>query len=159
MRTINNLLQAVEKTSIETVCGSAVNATKEPMLTLNKQQLYDGKTRSGNDLSPTYLEDPYFKSREAAQRYSDWKDEITPNPKRKKGVPNLFIVGAFHNSIGVKVMAGNIEFSSSFPKAQSIEEKFTEGIYGLGGEYKGEYLVKNLAPAVNTGLIENLNKR
>ena len=66
---------------------------------LNREQMMEGKTNKGEDITPKYLDNPYFKSKESAQRYSDWKDDITPSSKRKKGVPNLFINGKFHNSL------------------------------------------------------------
>ena len=144
---------------VEQVCEGAVNQTKEDLLSLNKTQMFDGKTKTGQDITPSYLDDPYFKSRESAQRYSDWKDSITPNPKRKKGTPNLFIVGTYHNSLEIKVGNGQIDTRSSFVKASSIEAKFGGDIYGLGGEYKEEYIGDNLAPAVGRALVQNLNKK
>jgi hypothetical protein len=66
---------------------------------LNREQMMEGQTNKGEDITPKYADNPYFKSKESAQRYSDWKDDITPNSKRKKGVPNLFINGKFHNSL------------------------------------------------------------
>lgn len=159
MRTINSLLKAVEKIQIQLVCEIAVDQTKENLLSLNRQQMFDGKTETGGDISPSYLEDPYFKSRESAQRYSDWKDKITPNPKRKKGVPNLFIVGTFHDSISIEVAGSSIKFQSSFEKASAIVSKFSGNIYGLGGEYKADYIVTDLSPATGVELVKQLNKK
>lgn len=140
MRTINNMLQSARKVSIEAVLETTVDDTKEQLLALNKQQMYSGKLRTGQDITPSYLDDPYFKSTAAAQRYSDWKDEITPDQNRKKGTPNLFINGAFYDSIGISVGSGDIKFDASFKDANSIESKFTANIYGLGGRYKSDYL-------------------
>lgn len=124
----------------------AFEENEELIEDLNTDQLYDGKDAKGRDLSPTYLEDPYFKTPEAAQRYSDWKDRITPNPDRKKGVPNLFINGRFHDSISVEVSKKSIKFSSSDSSAFKIESKFTNDIYGTTDESKKE-LFKVVKPA------------
>lgn len=109
----------------------------------NKAQLFAGKTKTGEDITPSYLNDPYFKSRESAQRYSDWKDKITPNPKRKSGTPNLFINGAYYNTRKVTFNGEVINISST---EQNIESKY-EGINGLGGEFKMEFIDQNLQPA------------
>lgn len=131
---------------------SSLEQTKDALLDLNRDQLYDGKTRDGRDLSPTYQEDPYFKTAEAAQRYSDWKDKITPNPNRKSGVPNLFINGYLHNSMAVKISGQNVFYSASAPFGNEVEQKFTDKIYGLGGVYKEEYLKQDLGPVFRSSI-------
>lgn len=159
MRTINNLLTAVEKIDIGQTCSASVDTTKNDYLQKNRDQLFDGKTKSGADLSPSYLDDPYFKSPEAAQRYSDWKDRITPNDKRKKGVPNLFINGTFYRSLLVQVQGEEIKTESTFSESSDIVSKFSGDIYGLGGSYKSEYIVENLAPVVSKQLVTQLNEK
>ncbi len=126
---------------------TAFDLSTDALVEYNKRQLLEGKTNEGIDIAPTYLNDPYFKSKEAAQRYSDWKDRITPNPKRKSGVPNLYIVGAYHNSINLKRSGNSLRFNSSFPGAASIAQKF-EHIYGLGGEIKREFNGQVLRPNI-----------
>lgn len=135
--------------------AKALEKDKEKILSLNRLQLFEGKDSDGNDLSPTYQEDPYFKTRESAQRYSDWKDKITPNPKRKPGVPNLYINGYFHNSIDASVRVDGIQFDSSFDKASSIENKFGSHIYGLNDESKTE-LMHTVKPNFNKDIREFL---
>jgi len=108
--------------------------------------MLEGKRRDGNDISPSYFEDPFFKSLESAQRYSDWKDEITPNPKRKKGVPNLYINGFYHESIGIAVTKSGVEFNSTFADAADIERKFGSLIYSLNVEKRTEYVKNFLNP-------------
>lgn len=146
MPTALDMLNNFKAMNLTDVAEEVLNKTSGVALEANKDQLYDGKLSTGEDISPTYLEDPYFKSKEAAQRYSDWKDEITPNPRRKKGVPNLFITGPFYASIQVQAEGGGLAYKSGFPAAPSIESKFSVNIYGLGGEYRSEYLDTALEP-------------
>jgi hypothetical protein len=106
---------------------------------LQRAQLYDGKTSTGDDLSPTYFTDPYFKSPKQAAAYSRWKDKITPNPRRKKGVPNLFIVGTFHSTIQfIPNAIGGWRFTSSFYAIPSMLRKYGTNMFGLDDEYKGQ---------------------
>lgn len=147
--TITQAITKLERLDPEKALIDAVVKTKDQYETLNKKQLYDGKTKTGADLSPTYLNDPYFKSREAAQRYSDWKDKITPNSNRKSGVPNLFINGRYYNSWTTRISRDKIEVQSSDPNAKKIEESFSNNIYGLDDENMSKYraIIKPLVVA------------
>lgn len=133
------------KQSIETLTVKAIDQTKEQLLEANRDQLYDGKNRLGQDITPGYLDDPYFKTKESAQRYSDWKDTITPNPDRTKGIPNLYIVGTYHKSIKIDVSGLSIVYTATF-RGEDIERKYGENIYGLGGERKVRYTQGVLKP-------------
>ena len=157
MRKLSELISAVNNVKINDVCSDAVAQTKDDLLKINKEQLYDGKLKTGADLSPTYLDDPYFKTPASAKRYSDWKDQITPNSKRKSGVPNLFITGVFYDSLSISISGLDIKTDSSFHSASDIESKFSTDIFGLGGEYKEEYL-DMIKPIVLEDLTAQLNK-
>jgi len=119
---------------------------------INLSQMYAGKTRAGIDLSPTYLEDPYFDDKggvAAAMRYSNWKDRITPSPKRKRFVPNLIINGYYYSSRQVAVSGNKIVYSSAYIE-QDIIDKYGPEVNGLGGEYKSEFLTQHIGPAVRS---------
>lgn len=108
-------------------------------LMYQKDQLYDGKLSTGSDLTPSYFDDPYFKSRESAQRYSDWKDNITPNSRRNRGTPNLFINGYFYSQIYVEPNSEGFMVDSRSDKISSFKAKYGEDMFGLDAEYKMEY--------------------
>lgn len=131
-------LEQLEQT-LESSVVDSIDQTADQILFLNQKQLYSGRLNDGTPLSPTYLEDPYFNSTEAAQRYSDWKDEITPDSERPPGVPNLFINGFFYQTWSIRASATKITFESSDPNAADIEEKFSNRIYGLDDESMDEY--------------------
>lgn len=109
---------------------------------LNKGQLWDGKGRDNADLSPSYLEDPYFKTIESAKKYVSWKSKITPNSNRKAETPNLFIKGVFYESLVLK--AGEVEFSieSNSSDGKKIISKFPEatGLTDENIEVTGELI-------------------
>jgi hypothetical protein len=91
-----------------------------------REQLYSGLNGAGEYLSPTYEEDPYFKTVDwhqdwegvtytGAEGYKEWKMVVSPPerseelklPPRPASVPNLFIDGTFYNTIeNVKVGDG-----------------------------------------------------
>lgn len=96
-----------------------------------RDQLYDGKNSLGEDITPSYLDDPFFKSPEQALAYSKWKDKITPNPNRKTHTPNLFINGYFHSTINLKVTKEEIIYdTNAFGK--EIIAKYGDKLLGMG---------------------------
>lgn len=157
--TTREAIQRLERLQ-QTLEGSVVDVidqTADSIIALNQKQLYSGRLQDGSPVTPGYLEDPYFKSTEAAQRYSDWKDEITPNEERPKGVPNLFINGRFYESWSIKASADKITFESSDPDAINIEEKFGTGIYGLDDDNMNEYRQETFFPALKEEVTAQTN--
>lgn len=118
-----------------------------------QQQLLAGRNGNDNPLRPTYETDPYFKegetgskknkkrsAKEKAVKYKRWKADITPPreylgyPPRDKSTPNLFITGAYYDSIK-PVMQGEkviIKSDGSFPDSADIMHKYGPIHLGLG---------------------------
>jgi hypothetical protein len=128
---------------VETV-SECVEVTREQMLYYNRLQLLHGLDQEGNYLSPKYSEDPYFKSPESAKRYAEWKSRIEPKTDKPFDVPNLYITGRYHESIEIDVEPSKYVISSSDPNAASIENKFTQKVYGLSPDYKAIYIEEHL---------------
>jgi hypothetical protein len=89
-------------------------AHSEEFLQANRDQMWDGKKPSGSDITPSYLNDPYFKTRKAADGYAKWKAALTPNPKRNKYAPNLYINGYFYSTLLLNPKEFRIEVKDSF---------------------------------------------
>jgi len=72
---------------------------KDTIVELVKDQLYSGVDGNENYLSPKYSDDTFFKSKDAARRYSAWKDTLNQRgqsklfKKRPSDVPNLIVNG------------------------------------------------------------------
>jgi len=107
------------------------------ILDAQKEQWQEGKSATGKDLEPSYLDDPYFKTKAAAQKYAAWKQQITPNPKRKFKSPNLFINGTFYKSVDVAISGVTAIFDSGIQLGKKIEAKYND-LYGLTPENKLE---------------------
>lgn len=146
--TIKGLYRKVEQIDNDKIIGNAFENTVDDLGLINKDQLLAGKNNKGQDITPSYFDDPYFKSKEAAQRYSNWKDKITPNPKRNPGTPNLFINGRYHNSRKVVMSGDRILYDASY-LGKEINQKYSGQIDGLGGEFKKEFIKNSLRPALN----------
>lgn len=148
MGTIAGMLRKFQDVNTDQIIYQVVKGSEEDLLDLQREQMYDGKTNQGVDIRPSYLEDPYFEGDlQRAQAYSDWKDDITPNPRRNPGTPNLFINGFYYSSITVTVLPDTIVFKSRWAEGDDIERKF-KNIYGLGGNIKVIYLRDYISPVL-----------
>ena len=145
MARISDIQNRLKSINISDISVESIDETKDVFLEINKEQLLAGKTKKGVDITPSYIDDPYFKTPGAAQRYSAWKDKITPSDIRTPGTPNLYINGTFHESISINVSGPIINISASF-KGNEIENKYTSDIFGLGGDFKTKYVSEDLIP-------------
>lgn len=155
--TLHELQRRLKGFDIISELAGSVEETKEEMLELNRMQLLRGLDSEGDYLSPKYSEDPYFKSKESAKRYAEWKKRIEPiKTDRPEDVPNLYIIGVFHSKIGVDVGASEYTFSNSASFSSGVESKF-KNIYGLNPESKSEtYIPDYLLPSIKKRVTNKL---
>lgn len=153
-----NLREFSDKVSsfdFEKVYGGLIDDKAVDILEMNRDQLMEGKSSEGKDLRPYYSEDPWFKKPGAAIRYAAWKQRITPNPLRKRDVPNLFINGRYHSNFFFKRNGTEFEVGSKDPNSSKIEPKYAhihtltpENCIKLGNEIMpdilGEFIKKIL---------------
>lgn len=112
---INNILT-------ETIDNDSIKST---ILSMNKSQLWNGKSNTGEDLRPYYSEDPYFKTKQQAEAYRMWKKAITKNSSRYDDAPNLFINGYFYRSITIEKNSQNMfEFGVTNSFSKDIFDKY-----------------------------------
>lgn len=146
--TIKGLYNKVQQLNTDKIIDKVFEENTDALNEKNNEQLLAGKNSLGENITPSYLDDPYFKSRASAQRYSDYKDSITPNSNRAPGTPNLYITGKYHKSRKVSISGDKIIYSSDFIETE-IELKYGDTINGLGGEFKTDFLENNIRPAIN----------
>ena len=103
-------------------------------------QLLEGKNSHGEDIHPLYTEDikprGWFKTRESAQRYADWKQTISYpySVRRNPNAPNLYITGVFHDDLGVNFGSDAVEIIPDTAYAANIMSKYGRGMFGLSME-------------------------
>lgn len=126
-----------------------------------QDQLMSGLDSDTKPLRPTYLNDPYFKSKEQAQRYLAWKKSITPPtmsdilhlPPRDDDTPNLIIRGDYHDSITPEVAGGGegaklVIRSVGFYAGDDIEKKYGDKHLGLTDKGKAYLIDQRIRPAI-----------
>lgn len=110
---------------------------EEDILDLQKQQLFEGKASSGEDIHPYYSEDlkpsGFFNSVEAAKRYADWKGTINyPRmAERNSDAPNLYINGKFHSELAVNFGSDSVVVAGGTSYANNIVNKYGIETFGL----------------------------
>jgi hypothetical protein len=146
MSTALTILKKIQAINLADAGAKSIEGTAAEYKTLLQEQLLHGKGSDGQDLKPGYLEDPYFKSRESAQRYLTWKKNNSPSEGRNPNAPNLYIVGHYHNSIDIKTEYSGIKSSSSAYFGLDIESKYKGKANILGGEYRTRYVKDLIRP-------------
>lgn len=132
-----------------------VNGSIPLLVLMNRNQMLEGKDSNGNNIRPSYLEDNYFKTKEAAQKYAEWKQRITPNPKRGFETPNLIINGAFHSSVKGVVMSDGIKFTTDSALGRNVILKF-DTVLGIAPENRKKIIHEVLLPRLKKYVHESI---
>lgn len=166
IQSIIDRLQA-KSDAIKEVPATIIRTVKENediLLSLNKDQLLLGRNTKGDSLSPNYLEDPYFKTKQAAEAYARMKDALLPmhmtrlwNPQlytdKPRLTPNLIVRGDFQDAMYITTGSNVITIGSSYKDASNINAKYNNLVFGIAEQsnlfFYREYL--------RTALIQSLN--
>ena len=132
--TITALLNKFLALDTEKVIENAIDNTAVELADINRTRMKDG-VKSDGVLMPTY---------------SKTSQEVFGKPD---GPITLFDTGAFQASI-TATRNGNsiITTQSADLKNDLLVEKYSNKIFGTGGEYKKNYIKNNLRPAFNEGI-------
>lgn len=135
MLTISKLADNFQKLDTASVIHASLVETKDDFEKANKQQLRSGKTNTGEKIKPKYR----------SNKYARVKAEMNPLPGA--GVPDLFLTGEFYRQIDAEVGKDVIDVISKDEKGPELEEKYSN-IFGLGTNFKVQYLDDSLRPAL-----------
>jgi hypothetical protein len=144
--------------SLDEVISKELAKRQYDLLDLQKDQLLYGRDRLGEILTPTYTEDPYFKSRKQAEFYRDKKRKLQGEhdakiknkklyPKKGDNTPNLIVTGTlFHDTIRLSV-GGDRVIINSGGVGSDIERKYGD-VLGMSPESKVVIWNKYLRKAI-----------
>lgn len=148
-------------TGFEQACADCLNTNRNVIEDLIGEQLYSGLDGDTSSLRPSYSDDPFFdiKGRwyHDSDGYIEWKKQITPPmisprlnlPPRPVDVPNLYITGAFHESIRATVTGGNLLINTvGFSDGPDIVKKYGENILNLGMDAREYVVIELLEPFI-----------
>ncbi|MBF0651292.1 hypothetical protein IR083_20955 [Dysgonomonas sp. GY75] len=147
------ILENIE--SVQTAIDFCVENNRDEILSLNRDQMLYGRDANGNILTPDYHNDPYFETKEAAEKYAQHKYDIESEHeslikhkniygKKPKDTPNILITGRwFQNEMYILTRSKSFELGSTGIKARQIEEKYNP-VLGLSPESKQYFWIKYL---------------
>jgi hypothetical protein len=136
MARAGEFLERLESIDLIAETGKILEDNTEWIANTNRQQLLAGLNNRGEYLSPKYSEDPWFKKPGAAERYARWKKQLFPDGDRPEDVPNLIIVGVYHNAIEVRVTGQAVQYEDSASFAAAVEAKYQNTVLGLDPDNK-----------------------
>lgn len=148
-------------TGLEQACADCLMENKAVVEELIEEQLYSGLDGDTNSLRPSYSDDPFFdiKGRwyHDSDGYIEWKKKITPPvtsprlnlPPRPIDVPNLYITGAFHESIRASVNGDSLSIGTfGFTEGPDIVRKYGDNILNLGVDARECIVLEMLEPFI-----------
>lgn len=122
------------------VVREVLEAHEKDIVEQQRIQLLEGKDSKGNDMHPFYSEDVkprgWFKTKESAQRYAEWKQTINYpyTVRRNADAPNLYITGVFHDDLGAEFRDDEMEIVPDTGYAANIMAKYGRNAFGLNLE-------------------------
>lgn len=136
-------IQELIKLDYNQLISNYVEKNKDFIIQLNREQLADGFDSDGGVLM-RYVDDPYFKTREKAIAYQNWKEKISKSTTKPKEVMDFFITGYFHNEIFIKIQDDSFIIDSNADFTQSIERKTKGKTFGLTEENKEKLKINDI---------------
>jgi hypothetical protein len=124
-------LEKITPELIKQFAGESIIENSNDVTHSIKGQLWDGKKGDGQNITPSYLDDPFFETREKAIAYRNWKNSITKNSDRDQDTPNLFINGYFYDTLFVD--SGSFEVASD-GFGNPIIEKYGAETFSIDAE-------------------------
>lgn len=139
--------------NIPAVINGIVARDKDILLSLNRDQMLLGRNAEGEVLTPSYLNDPYFKSNLQTEAYARMKYKLeqehkarienpTLYPYKDKDTPNLIVTGPFQDNMFILPEGESFIIGSSYRDSNDIENKYNNLVFGISPESK-EYFYKN----------------
>lgn len=118
------------------------------LVQLNVDQILLGRNTDEQLFTPSYLNDPYFKTKEAAQAYAAMKKRLEAAhrarmvfplnyPNKPSDTPNLMVRGNFLNGMYITRTAEDFTIGSkplaplTLVDADDIEQKYNYKVFGL----------------------------
>lgn len=137
--TIRGLYNKVKKFDTQKAIDNAFESTVDELADQNKKQLFEGYDKTGEKIKRKYR----------SNKYARVKNEMNPLPGL--GTPDLKVTGSFYRGIRVDYSGGTLRTKSTDEKGDDLEAKY-DNIYGLGGEFKKDFVNDSLRPALNSGI-------
>lgn len=133
MTSLQDMANKLKNINLSIILDEILEPLLPEIISMNKEQIWDGKTKNDTDIHHLYSEDPFFKTVKQANAYKMWKQRITPNSDRNPDAPNLYINGYYHSLIKGTILDNLIELDAD-GFGRGFDSKYKD-IYGLTEEH------------------------
>lgn len=139
--------------NIDNKIASIVEENKDVLLSINKDQLLLGRDSEGNILSPSYIEDPYFKTKEHAESYARMKYALESKhnhriwfpaqyPDKDRNTPNLIVRGNFQDEMYITTGKDEFKINSTYIDSNDIDNKYKGKVFGIAPRYREYFYIE-----------------
>lgn len=159
---LSKRLNALYKYKLADIIVEILEKNIPVLIQIQKEQLYAGKNADGDNLSPGYSEDPFFKSPASAKRYAEFKAKIRKGKdsaifgSKDSDTPDLIINGRLiYDTIFASVNKNSLIISARTSILSKLEAKYKTpfGLNQKAWEYFMEtYFIEDLQKEVLTFL-------
>lgn len=145
---------------IDNIVNKVVEDNKDILLSLNRDQMLLGRDSQGDILSPSYLQDPYFNTPQAAQSYARMKYALESShnsrlwapvqlyPEKDRNTPNLIVTGLFQGAMYITTGSGKYTLGSNYINSPDIETKYRNRVFGLAPRSKEYFYLEVIKPEI-----------
>jgi hypothetical protein len=141
MATIAGVFKNVKKLDLYSAGTAVVRKNNEPILNLNKKQLFGkGENKIGKKLKPYSIKGSFLHNGSFVN-YAEYKHERNQSPGL--GNPDLFNTGDFFKGWKLKIINKNeFEMFGTEQKTKSLTKKYGADIFGLADYSRNEMIKK-----------------
>lgn len=145
MATVLDLINNLKALDVKSIANTITSRYSNVIASNVRNQLWNGQKPDGSPITPSYLDDPHFKTRKQAEAYANWKYSggYRANTTRNKYTPNLYINGYFYRGINATVAAGAFEVVASW---NEVGSKYKD-VLGLSEPHAEKMVEENIRPA------------
>lgn len=149
--------------TVPEVVELVVRDQQDTLVSLNKDQMLLGRNTDGKVLTPDYLSDPYFKTREEALFYARMKYRLESQhnarishplnyPNKGRNTPNLIVTGPFQDAMRIRLTSDAFFIDSGYNESKEIERKYQHKVFGLSPESREYFYEKYIKPKIKKHL-------
>lgn len=139
--TIDKLIANTEALDFNEVIKESVEETVQEITAYQQQQLYSGLKSDGQTIFPSYTR--------LTEEIKTGKGQVTDRVTLKD-------TGAFYAGIQVRAGANGVSITSTDPKTEMLEKKYSEKIFGLNEDSAAKYSQNDLTPVATRKIKEQI---
>lgn len=143
IKSISDKLLAISEVlnNMEEIVSEVTMVNSEELVSLNRDQMLYGRDAEGNEFTPSYLNDPYFKTPEKAKKYAEYKEKLLDRhnaliehpglfPEKNLNTPNLIVTGPFQDALYIDTGEKTYTIGSKYSQGSAINDKYNNKVFG-----------------------------